>query len=361
MSADRIRTLDGIRGVAILLVVAGHATQNLAGIPDEVRRWLVAFANPGAGVRLFFVLSGYLITMLLVNEQTTTGSISLGQFYWRRMLRIFPAFYCFLAALLVIELWRPAGHTVASFLTAGSFTWNYGFLWLRIPGDASWSTGHLWTLALEQQFYLLWPVLLVLLGRKKALWIAVALVFWCPFARVGSYLLFPDVRGYLGMMLHTGVDSIMMGCAAAILVQSPEFRNWIRENHGNLLRASLAWLLVISPVLTTLIRGSSIAFGFSGEAVAASALILALHHGPANAAGGVFARGVLPALGLISYSLYLWQQLFLSSERLTSPVALTLGLCGAVITATLSYIVIEKPPLRLKRSPILVPQPARVS
>ena len=122
---DRVGTLDGIRGVAILMVLAGHSAQNYSPMAPSLRRWLTVFANSNGGVRLFFVLSGYLITQLLLQEFTRTGSIRLGRFYLRRALRIFPAFYAYLIAVAVVSFWDPQGVTVRTWLAAATFTWNY--------------------------------------------------------------------------------------------------------------------------------------------------------------------------------------------------------------------------------------------
>ena len=104
MSPDRSDPLDGLRGVAILWVLAGHIAQNYSPLDETARRWLTAFANARAGVRLFFVLSGYLITSLLLKEQASSGRISLPPFYRRRARRIFPAFYVYLLVLVVLSI-----------------------------------------------------------------------------------------------------------------------------------------------------------------------------------------------------------------------------------------------------------------
>ncbi len=150
---ERIRSLDGVRGIAIVLVLAGHVVANFQPLHPDHRYWLGAFANSSAGVRLFFVLSGYLITWLLLREWTATGRISIGQFYRRRALRIFPAFYAYLFVITGLTFFRPTGVNGETFLAAATFTWNYHHLWISIPPEGAWNLGHLWTLALEQQFY----------------------------------------------------------------------------------------------------------------------------------------------------------------------------------------------------------------
>lgn len=356
VSADsgRIRTLDGVRGIAIGLVLLGHIAQNCAGIPDPVRVWTMAFANSSAGVRLFFVLSGYLITGLLLREHARTGTISLRQFYWRRVLRIFPAFYLFLAVALLWQHERGQGVSAAAAASTGTFTWNYRFLW-PAP-DSPWILGHLWTLALEQQFYLFWPVVLLLAGPRRAVWVAFALLVWCPIARVGAYFLFPAQRGFTGMMLHTAIDSIMAGCLGALLCHRPAVKAWLARQSPGWLAAGFAWLLLVSPVLATTLRGEPTAIGFTLDAVAATSVIALLHQGRRTLAHALLGRGFLPVLGLISYSLYLWQQPFLAPQSFATATEVIVRITGACVVATGSYFLVEKPFLRLKRR--LKPQTA---
>lgn len=356
--SGRIQTLDGLRGVAILLVLAGHAAANLQPLDPTWREWLVAFANPGAGVRLFFVLSGYLITHLLLNEHDRTGRISIPQFYLRRAWRILPAFYAYLLAITLISQVKPLGINADTFVAAATFTWNYQAFWAAAPAD-TWALGHLWTLAMEQQFYLLWPIVLVVLGRRRALWFAITLMLWCPLARVGTYYIFPGQRGLIGMMLHTGVDSLMCGCATALLMRSAGSLDWLKQRTRSIMLAAALWLLVLSPVLGHLLRGFGVSAGFTLDALAAGALVACVHLAPMPRVDVWLGRGLLPLFGLVSYSLYLWQQVFLSPTGWLAEGRLALPLLAACVAAAASYFFIEKPALRLKnrtdaRAPRLV-------
>ncbi|HEX2852739.1 MAG TPA: acyltransferase [Opitutaceae bacterium] len=348
MIPNRIRTLDGIRGIAILMVVAGHCAQNYRPLGEEMRRWLLAFANPGAGVRLFFVLSGYLITHLLLRERTASGTISLLGFYGRRALRIFPAFYAY---LLLVGLWQlrdPSGLTNEMWIAASTFTWNYALLWIDVPPQGYWNLGHLWTLALEQQFYLLWPLLLLLCGIRRSLWLAVALIAWCPLARIGTYFCFPEQRGLVVMMFHTGVDSLMMGCAAALLVQADAVRAALRSRGPLFAGVALMWMLVLSPLAGELLRGFPIVLGLTLDALAAAGLIAWLHHSPPAWAESLLGRGLLPLIGVVSYSWYLWQQIFLSPTGPLGRGEIVLPVIASIIAAGLSYSLIERPFLRFR-------------
>lgn len=195
----RSDSLDGLRGVAILLVVAGHSWLAYGDDKSGLARLAPCLFNAALGVRLFFVLSGYLITTLLLEERRSTDSISLPKFYARRALRIFPAFYLFFGCILVL---LSAGFIVvpkSQLLAAATYTYNYLIIWPGSAGSAqNWFLGHLWTLSLEEQFYLFWPATLLLLGNRRSLAAALSIVVLTPFVRVGSYFLFPGEARFIG-------------------------------------------------------------------------------------------------------------------------------------------------------------------
>jgi peptidoglycan/LPS O-acetylase OafA/YrhL len=348
MSRERINTLDGIRGVAILMVLAGHTAANYQPLGDDLRRSLEAFANASAGVRLFFVLSGYLITGLLLQEEAATGTISLKRFYGRRARRIFPAFYTYLLALALLNFWRPWGVNAGMWIAAATFTWNYALLWITEPPQGHWNLGHLWTLALEQQFYLFWPAALKRSGTRAGLWIALGLMVWCPIARVGTYFLFPRQHGMLGMMLHTGIDSLMAGSAAAILLRSETARARLRAGSPFVALAAVAWLFLASPAVSLRVHGFPDAAGFTLDAIAAVWIVAWVHHAPGPLTQRFLGRGLLPAIGLISYSLYLWQQIFLAPTGPLADGRVLMPLAASALAAALSYHLIEKRFLRAK-------------
>src|SRR5262249_13186535 len=137
------------------------------------------------GVRTFFVISGYLITTLMLQERERTGRISLRHFYLRRTFRIFPPFYAFLAVLIGL----PAAHLIhvsgRSLLMSATYTINF-------RADREWWIGHLWSLSVEEQFYLTWPTIMVLLGAGRAAWSAIAVMAGVPLVRIVLNLYFPE-------------------------------------------------------------------------------------------------------------------------------------------------------------------------
>src|SRR5580698_6185027 len=143
---SRMPSLDGLRAVAVLLVIVFHLELSKTFTPV---RYLWRFDIGYTGVKIFFVLSGFLITTLLLREHARHGKIDWGDFYLRRIFRIFPAYYTYLALAGVAV---AAGWATAS---RGDFLW--AAIFLSDYHKAEWALLHTWSLAVEEQFYLLWP------------------------------------------------------------------------------------------------------------------------------------------------------------------------------------------------------------
>jgi peptidoglycan/LPS O-acetylase OafA/YrhL len=162
-----VTALDGIRGIAILAVILFHYTFLSFG-------W--------AGVQLFFVLSGYLITSILVADSDLPAKLYFQRFYWRRTLRIFPLYFGYLGVLLAVFLatGKPAvfGRCWQYLFT---YTLNFQRLQPRFPNNVFF--GHFWSLAVEEQFYLVWPLLIFLLSTRGRRVLVLALLLLCPVVR----------------------------------------------------------------------------------------------------------------------------------------------------------------------------------
>jgi len=214
---SRIPYLDGLRACSILLVLLGHTITSNPWL--ETKWYLKIFlANSHLGVRIFFVLSGFLITTLLLNEQDATGRISIRGFYERRIARIFPAFYLYVAVIGVFTALHVMQVPLASFVAAGTYTWNFFCLRPGGHGDPSGVFVHIWTLSNEEQFYLIWPSLLVYLGRRWTLRLAVVCVALLPLMRWGAFFLLPEGSLRYGVLFQTGQDMILWGCLGAFAV-----------------------------------------------------------------------------------------------------------------------------------------------
>jgi peptidoglycan/LPS O-acetylase OafA/YrhL len=315
--ANRIPSLDGLRAVSILLVVVGHWAElryhsDVAG----------AFAN--LGVRIFFIISGYLITTLLLREHAKTSTIGLKHFYVRRAYRILPAAMVFMVPVFVIfrhELrWY---HAVAAVLYLTNFDFTH-----------PWFLGHLWSLSVEEQFYFLWPGALKKFYRHRVA-ILVGVVSFAPLYRVGCHLLL--LHGRADETFPAVADILAIGCLAAILAgRVPK------------IRASWALAMSLSVGLVAIYAGE---LRFHITALLLFVLWPVMHLSIAVVLLHVvktpyWILNVRPVvwLGKISYSLYLWQQVFVfgSHPRPAYFVIFAVGLAGA------SYYLVEQPMLRVR-------------
>lgn len=345
----RVPGLDGLRAVSILLVLCGHLDGTL-GFYNNTAFWghLGDIAN--LGVRVFFVISGYIITLLLLRETDRTGTISLKQFYFRRTLRIFPASYCF---ILVIALGYRFGVfqlNRGDLLHAVTYTVNY------FP-DRSWWVGHLWSLSVEEQFYLLWPATLLLLGTRKGLKIALAVILIAPLVRLGIAYFWVSQVPSIGNSFPTIADPIATGCLLAgygdDLLARPWFRKII-DSRMFFLVPLAAWALNLKP-------GGRIRWLFLETLIN---LLIALcvcrttvH--TKDRVGRLLNSAPFVFVGVLSYSLYVWQQLFLNRDSSAWPTRFPQNLVLAFCTALLCHYFIEKPFLRLREAKRAAPVHAR--
>lgn len=331
----RIRALDGLRGIAIAIVIVGHLLRNRVHGPVH---WLtVPFENPDLGVQVFFVLSGYLITSILVRERAKTGAISLRAFYARRAFRILPAYYAFLLIAVLLVAFgvfeATAGQLVSTFLFVSDYT----------PHDANWIE-HTWSLAVEEQFYFLWPAVLVLAGNRRARIVAAIVVLALPVLRVANYALAPSTFSF--EQFHNRADSLLIGAGLALTMNlAPAAVERARDAIARWRIVPFAVVfLVLTSYLGDLFGGHwTISIAWTCNGLAVVVLILAATAPTATARRLGFRP--LVALGIISFSLYLWQQLFTLPD---SKLPYALGVPLMLVIATASYLFIERPFLRLK-------------
>ena len=276
-STRNIPSLDGLRAISIMLVIASHTHWALPGALSR-SAWVNWHHYGVLGVSVFFVISGYLITKLLLKELDTTGSIRLKHFYVRRAFRIFPAFYVYLAFVGVLWSMGFEQQTLGSYIAAFTYTWNY------YPHAAGWTLGHVWSLCIEEQFYLCWPLLLLWTGKVRGLRIAISIILLAPIIRIVTYEVAPVMRGHLGMMLHTRIDTLLFGCALAILAQDPVFVSKLRRLcHPLFLGGLLFFVLLASPALSARFGGSYDApIGFTLLGASISILLFSAFSGPSH-------------------------------------------------------------------------------
>ena len=323
-----VRALDGLRGVAIGLVLLHHAQLMTAG-------------NGGAaGVSLFFVLSGFLITSLLIEERAA-GSISLWRFYARRALRLFPVFgIVIVASALMLAVSGESGEALRVSLGAASYVGN----WIMIGGSWLGPMSHTWSLAIEEQFYLLWPfVVLILwpfLSRQAALLLLLAAILA---TLVRLMLLASGETGRLAFGTDTQADGILIGAAVA-------FARW----HGRLSFPWWAPLLALAMILFIAWRVGPSGFYFlSGQSlvvVASGVLVGSAATRLDRLTHAVLTWRPLRALGLVSYGAYLWHYpIMWQLDVLNGTPSLALSLVtiiGSIALALITYVLVERPVAR---------------
>jgi peptidoglycan/LPS O-acetylase OafA/YrhL len=319
------REIDGLRAIAVSAVVLYHAG--------------LASAAGYIGVDIFFVISGYLITALLLRENLFTGRIDLADFYARRVRRIFPAAALVLLAVLAAVPLLPSparAGVLASAASAAVFGANVFFQYATagyFNGDAAqFPLLHLWSLSVEEQYYLVWPALLILLLRMGVpVRAALAVLAVASFA-LAEWL----QQGHPSAAFYSMPARAWELAAGALVATSAP-------------RALPRWVGWVALALTTAACLAPIAhFPGAGAlpAVAGAALLLAAIHG--GATNALLASRPMVGVGLISYSLYLWHWPLLTIDRLLrvgpAPLAVRLGLvAAAVLLAIASYRYVETP------------------
>lgn len=287
------------------------------------------------GVDVFFVISGFLITYLLLKELNLTGRISLKRFYLRRFFRIFPAFYVFLLVLGLLALAGMISLDTHSYICAATYTYNY----CRV--SFGWLLGHCWSLSLEEQFYLLWPPCLVLLGKKTSTYLVLAIIALSPVSRCISYLVLPSFRRSEGVMLHTRLDTIMFGCLIALVYEHPAFhRLTARFLQSGLIVVCALFFLAISPLAEARFQAKySWTVGYTLRGILVSIVLVYAMQNPLSPFGRILNTRVFRHVGVISYSLYLWQQLFTGPNAFWFPLNLMIVLA----CAEASFFLVERP------------------
>lgn len=339
----RIPSLDGLRALSIILVLVHHVFIPLH--PESApQRLLFLLGDYGpTGVSIFFVISGFLITLLLKRERQQFGEVSLRAFYIRRVFRILPAYLAYLLCLAVLVKAGSIEVGRSSFLHALTFTTDYA-------ADQNGHLGHTWSLSVEEQFYILWPLIFVTLRSKTLVRVALAVLLLEPVVRLFTYFLMPAFRGQVGHMGHTRADTLMFGCLAALLYDSARFRSWVGiiSKRSLPVLLSVATLLVL-PQLESRLRGMYIYLvEFTAQGLCITVVLLYAIHNEDRLFGKLLNSRAAVHIGVISYSLYLWQQLWLGITG-TSPLSITVHLLIAFLCAELSYLLVEKPLLRLGR------------
>jgi peptidoglycan/LPS O-acetylase OafA/YrhL len=348
----RSRALDGIRGASWVAVFFGHAD-------------LIASSGVATmAMFVFFALSGFLITGSLLNEHERTGRISLRHFFARRALRLVPALACFLLIWLVViacfgkEPWttsvpgggpgRPEPFLVA--LEAVGSAIGYITNWTTIYQLSSGysAIGHLWSLAVEEQFYLLWaPLLFIVLRRSRRGALIIATVVAA--ASTGEiFAIWNGGRGALRIEMGADTRAGAFFLGAAVALAAAPLHNLLRRGHLVRAVAIAATFTLTWSTVGLAGTGSAHVVAFVADTLAAPLLIASIR---SWSAGGLhLLRGpILTYLGERSYALYLWHYVWLTWLRSLDVLGVGLALAASIICAEASWRLVERRALAHKK------------
>lgn len=338
----RIPSLDGCRAVSICLVILSHVCDTPSFHAFNPYARMMYHFGP-FGVKVFFVISGFLITTLLLNEERKTGSVSIKMFYIRRAFRIWPVAYTFILVVAILS-WRHWIYIPPhNLLYAATFTMNH-------VQQGSWFTGHFWSLAIEEQFYLVWPLVFLFTARRGRLISCVLIMFLAPLLRTLSYMYEPRIFAAMQESLLFMGDAIAVGCLLALFSKELESSELVHR----IIR--LRWFFVVpifSVIMYITLKPLPVFYWAVGESLALLCIAATIWRVIHVRDGAFWLLNTKPlvTIGVLSYSLYIWQQLFLNptSDTVFNRLPLNLLLVSAV--AAFSYYFIESPFLRLR--PIL--------
>lgn len=356
-SEKRLPSLDGWRAISILLVLGSHsavAAQFPQSLLTHKLDTVWGLAGP-FGVRVFFIISGFLITWLLLQEETRTGTVSLRNFYVRRAIRILPVCAVYLLVIAVLQFEGLYTQPLPTWI--GNLTFTSNFI---IKG--AWQTGHLWSLGVEEQFYLFWPIALVagglILRPRAAMLVCIASLLIAPMWRVCTYT--HAIQGPLGVLFchwsfFNFFDALASGCLGAFLfARSDLLARWCTWRPGwtagiaviamtvpNLLLLNFAWAWFTVPFAPTAMN-LGILF-----------LLLQSIHFHDRWPFAWLNQPLVVKVGVLSYSLYIWQQLFCGPVYVFSAhpgwwnfFPFCIG--AAFVVALISYYGFELPLVRLR-------------
>lgn len=317
----RDRAIDGFRGVAVSGVVFGHAIAYRFADVDGPIAAIRRFAGPASetGVQLFFVISGFIITSLLMREEARTGPVSIAAFYARRVCRIMPPFVAYLIGLVVLGALGRIAVLPVDILPALTFTCNTGF------ASCSWWVAHSWSLAVEEQYYLGWPLLFVLLPEA-----------WRVRFLIGTLLLLAIAFVVRAPEWHGNPASFACIAIGALYALSDRLRGWVGTMTHPVAWCGVCGLLMVGPF-----TAAARTVEFLAPLLSLYVLFAGRAWGPVRA---TLESAPLQLLGRVSYSLYLWQQVFLARPQ-DYPGG-TLPLIALPVMVAASVLLVERPSIR---------------
>ena len=343
---QHINSLDTIRGFAVIVVLMHHGSYGL-------------FKGGWIGVDIFFVLSGFLITTILFKENNVNGNISISNFYYRRVLRLFPALI--IGLVIAYFLWDYSNFQAPADKVKATFAAAFYYLNL-IPQNTTGNIAHLWSLSIEEQFYLFWPLSLILILKmemKKQLYLLLFLTIIVMIFRIFVYnsSLFPNEGFFVinsSRFTFCRIDSLLMGAFLSILFINKLYK----INIKNYITTLYFSILLFVFFLIFFFVDQSNAFYNNGGFILTNLLcfitvFLAINTPNHN----FFSNKVVNWFGLRSYGIYIYHfPIFLVLEQFRVPhdlfnllLVTFFRVVITLIVAELSFKFIEKPILKLKK------------
>jgi peptidoglycan/LPS O-acetylase OafA/YrhL len=330
-AAGHIPSLDGLRGFAVLAVILGHGQRFLPLSPPAVWRPVHVLLVLGwCGVELFFVLSGFLITRLLLRdkEQGRPGRV-LGSFYARRALRIFPLYYVTLAVIIGL---RRLGHIDIG-PPPGDSWWYWSYLqnWYNARGHIPPGVGHFWSLAIEEQFYLVWPIAVLLLSRRTLGYVCIFVIAVTATIRLVAayYLDLGPLWLYHATIAHT--DGLAMGALLAVLEANRFRQATVAQAVGCVCLGGLAVVVLAVCTGSTAMWQSNTPFSMSAPAAFSLLFfgcLLYVVQRPTAPVTRLLQSRIPREMGRLSYALYVFHYPIAWALE-TNVVQRALGVSGA--------------------------------
>lgn len=338
-------SLNGLRGLSIISVLLGHISSRNWIFNDLekinfLRPFMSFIQDSQMGVNLFFIISGFLITSIIISEEKNSGKVNLKIFFLKRIIRIFPAYFALLLVYFIFQILGIIYIPKESWITAVTYT-KY-FNW-----KADWYTAHGWSLSIEEHFYLVWPLIFCFFKnfRRKTIFFIIIIV---PFIRYFSHKY--HISGINNLTILYRIDAIAFGCLIAF------YKDYFIKKINTFYFTISLFIIVFFEEFLSLIKFLNLNNLMLSEGhrhglvinICLSIVLIYSVFGPKKITFKILNSKILSFVGTISYSIYIWQQPFLSNNNYwinNLPQSIIL----VFLISILSYNLIEKPFLRLKK------------
>ena len=329
-------SLNGLRGISIIMVIVHHFI-----LLYSINFINLAYIGP-LGVNIFFVISGFLITTLCIKEKALTGDLSLKTFYLRRIFRILPVAYLYILIVAILNYVFKLHIAALNFVAAILFIADLSFF-RRIKFD--WDLAHYWSLSVEEQFYLIFPVFI---KKKFSLFVLLILIvafcppifFWLQ-VNIGSLNngIFASFTRFLSKF-----QGIAIGCLFSVLL----FKGYLNFGKLSLIITLVSIFMIFYIKFDPFESLSSTFFNLLISIFTGLIIVNNIHPQQTNLIYKFLNLKLLNFIGILSYSLYIWQQLFLSNDPRFPLSKYPVNLIFVVLVPIVSYFVYERYFLRLK-------------